>query len=497
VSASSEPGAGVPASLKPALARGSAWTLAGYAAHQILRLGSNLILWRLLEPRAFGIMAIIIVFIQGIWMFSDMGIGPSIVQNRRGDDPDYLNTAWTLQSVRGLALYVGVLIAAIPLSHFYRQPDLAYLLPISGLALVLSSFNSTAFFTLKRSMHLGRLTVIEFVANVGGTLATVTWCILHPTVWALAGGGLFTHLLKLVLGHTLLPGIRNRFRWDRSAASDLAHFGRWVLLSSLLSFAAAQSDRLIFGKLIPIDALGVYSVATTWSTIPIDLMWTMFSSVLLPILSRAHNAGVRFREAFHEARTPLLIGGGWMVTCLVAGGPTLVRFLYDERALQAGWIIQVLAAGAWLGALAFSNDAAFLAKGRPKLGSIGHTGKLAGMIVLIPLGMHFYGFPGAVVGLAGSELLRYSFSFLGRVLLGLPAAREDFLLSLAIAVVAAAGFETARTMNALLASFAVNHMRVASLFEGVVTFVVVSGLWGALYLLYRRRIRGKTALASA
>src|SRR5689334_22064789 len=73
--------------LRGLVMRGSAWTIAGYCMGQVVRLGSNLILVQFLAPQVFGLMALVSSFMQGLQMFSDVGIGPSIVQHRRGDDP--------------------------------------------------------------------------------------------------------------------------------------------------------------------------------------------------------------------------------------------------------------------------------------------------------------------------------------------------------------------------------------------------------------------------
>jgi O-antigen/teichoic acid export membrane protein len=92
-------------SLKTLAIRGAIWTIAGYGAGQLLRLGGNLVLTRLLEPKLFGLMTLVFVFITALHLFSDLGIGVSVIQNKRGDDPVFLNTAWTLQVVRGVFLW--------------------------------------------------------------------------------------------------------------------------------------------------------------------------------------------------------------------------------------------------------------------------------------------------------------------------------------------------------------------------------------------------------
>src|SRR5206468_9319193 len=129
-------------SVRNAALRGSAWVVAGYAGGQALRFGSNLILARWLFPADFGLMALVNVFLQGLQMFSDVGIGPNIIQNKRGDDPAFLNTAWTVQVIRGAALWVGSCLLSLPLGAFYGESRLGRLIPVAGMTALISGFNS-------------------------------------------------------------------------------------------------------------------------------------------------------------------------------------------------------------------------------------------------------------------------------------------------------------------------------------------------------------------
>ena len=38
---------------------------------------------------------------------SDLGFGPSIIRSKDGNRPGYLNTAWTMQAVRGVVLWLA------------------------------------------------------------------------------------------------------------------------------------------------------------------------------------------------------------------------------------------------------------------------------------------------------------------------------------------------------------------------------------------------------
>lgn len=72
--------------LKKQAIQGIVWIIAGYGISQFVRLSSNLILTRILVPEIFGLMALMHAFVIGLSMFSDIGIGPSIIQNKRGND---------------------------------------------------------------------------------------------------------------------------------------------------------------------------------------------------------------------------------------------------------------------------------------------------------------------------------------------------------------------------------------------------------------------------
>jgi len=356
-----------------------------------------------------------------------------------------------------------------------------------GLSAAIAGLNSTNLFAAVRRITLGRLTLIDLASQIVGLLVTVAGAFVYRNIWPLVVGGVFSSLVRLVAGHRLLPGIRNRPMWDANSARTLLRFGRWIFLSTLLTFVVGQSDRLVFGKLIPIEMLGIYSIATIWAGLPTTILDRVFSSVLFPVLSRVHNEGGDFQTAFRKARSPALIAAGCMTACLIGGGPTLIRFLYDRRAVDAGWIVQVLAAGTWLLALETTNSTALLAQGKAKWVAVGSAAKLVGMLVALPLGFWLGGFRGAVVGFAGSELCRYLASVAGTLTINLRGYGYDMLLSALVVGTSALGAVVGRGMRAALAPTALGHGRPGAFIEGAAIFIAVAAAWACLYFIRRSR----------
>src|SRR5665213_1987917 len=87
------------------LMKGAVWTIAGFGVTQIVRLGLNVALARLLAPDLFGVMFIVNSLRTGADLFSDVGVGQNIVHNPNAEDPGFFNTAWTVQAIRGIFLW--------------------------------------------------------------------------------------------------------------------------------------------------------------------------------------------------------------------------------------------------------------------------------------------------------------------------------------------------------------------------------------------------------
>src|SRR5262249_36904148 len=119
---------------------GSFVSLAGSGVSQFLRFIANtLVLSQLLKPAAFGLMTLVMTFIQGLRMLSDVGIGPAVIQNPRGEEATFLRTAWSLQVVRGFALFFASILFAWPFASFFHDDSqLLVFIPIAGLQAVLN-----------------------------------------------------------------------------------------------------------------------------------------------------------------------------------------------------------------------------------------------------------------------------------------------------------------------------------------------------------------------
>ncbi len=425
--------ASAPGSLRSRTIRASLWTLVEIGGSRVLRLAGNLVLTRLLFPEVFGLMTLVQAFAVGLQMISDVGLGPSVIQNPRGTEPRFLNTVWSLQILRGLIIWVALAALAYPLAQYYEQPELQWLLPVVGISAVLAGFNSTSRYTLNRKLHLGRLTFFDLVAQAVALVVMIAWALLiSRTVWALVAGNVANALVRMVLSYRLVPGARNRWCWDRAAVVEIIRFGKWILLASAVGVLAMQVDKILLGKAFSEALLGFYGIAFLLASMPDNLVSMLGYRVIFPAASEcADRPREELRAIIIRNRGPFLLALAVPMALLAVCSDVLVNLLYDPRYASVGWMLSLLAIGLWPRVLTNTMGVALLAIGQSKYIALASGLRFLFLLVGILLAASHYGPFEVVVVIATASLIDYLAELIGQARHGLLALRQDLLTTIA------------------------------------------------------------------
>ncbi|BAZ44097.1 hypothetical protein NIES4102_11030 [Chondrocystis sp. NIES-4102] len=407
---------------------GTIWTMAGYGMSQALRLGSNLILTRLLVPELFGLMALVNVFIIGLTLFSDIGIRPSIIQNKRGDEPIFLNTAWTIQIIRSVGIWLGCLLIAFPVAKFYGEPRLTWLIPIVGFNTVILGFSSTSLASLSRHLEIGKLTIFEIITQSISLVVVLVWSWFNPTIWALVVGNLVSALSIVALSHRLNTGEPNTFAWNKEVIKEITTYGRWIMVSTAMTFLSSQTDRLILGKMLTLEMLGIYTIAFTISEIPRQIVIKIGSAVIFPIISRQIDCPrPELRSKIKKQRWRLLLVLALIMVVIVSFGDLLISKLYDERYLAATWMLPILAIGIWPIVLSETLGRCLHGLGKPQYAAWGSFCRFLFIAIGLPLGFSQMGILGALIVISLNDIPTYLIVSYGLWREKLLCLQQDFI----------------------------------------------------------------------
>lgn len=403
-----------PATLGARAARGTAYLFAGQLGSQILRLGSNLILTRLLIPEAFGLMAIVLAVTTGLQLISDVGIWTSIVRSPRGDERDYQDTAWTLSLLRGVGLFAIGCAAAWPASLFYGRAELLWLLPIVTFQAVVGGIESTKSAVANRNLEVGRLITMEVVSQA------VALCVSLPVAWytrsvvALVAASMAAVVTRTLMSHFFIPGPRNRLRWEPSSLKEILSFGSWIFVSTLLFFAGTRWDVFALGRLEGMTLLGVYGLAQMITAVPSQIGERVTGFVLMPALAeRFRAAPAELANDVKTARGILLPAAAVLFLGAAMTAPAFFHALYLDAYRDAGWMTQLLVLAAWCAFLQESSTRALQALGDSRSMAAANLVRLLVTIAGTAVGFELASLVGFIIGgafgsLAGALFVNYA-----------------------------------------------------------------------------------------
>lgn len=382
------------------------YLLSQRVASGMIRLISSIALAGLLFPEAFGLMVLVNVFLHGLNLFSDTGIGPSVVRSKRGEDPAFYNTAWTVQVLRGVLLATLCVVLARPYAAIFGMPELVPLIMIGGLAPLAAGFRSPHWFTADRRQTIGGKVTIQLVSQVIGVGLMLLYVWKTGSVVGLVLGGVFQNVFNSLVSHFVLPGGRVRFRWEREAARELYNFGRWILISTAITFLAMQSDRLLLGVLLSPFWLGLYGIAIRLMSICTSFVQGLSSSVVFPtwMNSRRLDPEVHLRR-MKRSRHALLCVAMAVLVAIAAGVPALFRMFYDDRYVGVIPLVQLLCLETWFATLTTTSTAAALVFGDSRATSRSNLVVFLTKAPLAALGFWAFGLIGFLMGTALSNLL--------------------------------------------------------------------------------------------
>jgi O-antigen/teichoic acid export membrane protein len=425
--------------------KGTYFIVAFYGMALGLRFIGSIIMTRLFAPEFFGLMTLLTTIIVGLALFSHIGLEDSVIQNPRGDDEPFINTAWTIQVLRGVGLWLVMVILAWPVARFY-DPRLLWLLPVVGFGAVIGGFSSPGLLSLSRHLGVARLSALELTSQFVLYGVSIVWAYFDRTIWALVVGRLASELVRTLLSYQLVrQGIRPRFVLEHEAVRALVKFGRWILIGTALTFLANQSDRLILPKLLPkstaFQMLGVYGIAFALSDLPRQIISMFSSRVGFPFISKfAHQPRPEFRKVLIKYRTMVLAAGAFLLTFTICVGDVFILHVYKKPYHGAAWMIAIFGLGLWHTLLYSTISPAIMSLQKAHYNALANLLYFVSLLVLLPVGYRYWGILGAVAAVAISDLPMYIVNVYASYQQGLGMLRQDCFMTMFFIGTLAAGF---------------------------------------------------------
>lgn len=411
--------------------KGTTYVVVAYGLATGLRFVSSMVLSRLFMPSYFGLIALTTTIMVGLYSVSHFGIEDGAIQHARGEERSFLFTAWTLQVSRGALLFLISIPLAFLVADIYHEHSLVKLLPTLSLSCLISPFASPSLLVMARQLGVGRIAFLELLTSFVQFAVTAIWALIHPDIWALVGGKLVSEIVRTGVSYYVAPSARPRFTLEPEALRYLIGFGGWILISTALAFFAHQSDRLLLGKLVSWQVLGVYGIAYTLSDIPRQILNQFSSRVGYPFIARFSGLPrTEFRLMLIKYRGYVLGFGALILALVITTSDLFIRSMYDERYHQASWMVVILACGLWHTLMAATMSPVLFLIQKVHYYTLAMAFYCLMLFICLPIGFHVAGMAGAVVAIAISDLPVYIVSSLALTRENISLVRQDIRMTL-------------------------------------------------------------------
>lgn len=317
---------------------------------------------RLLAPSDFGLFGIALV-VQGlVEAFTETGVMAALIQ-KRGDVGPYLDTAWTLQFLRGVFVCLLLVLIAPFGGRFFGNPQAAAAIRCVGLSTLLWGMINPAVIHLRRDLRFSVDVAWRFAGPVTSLVAVIPAAYCLRNAWALIWALIAGRIAELAASYCIHP-YRPKFRLRWQQSRELMRFGRWISVSNMANFFETQIDSLAIGRFLGAAPLGYYQVALQFTS-PLSRLGIHVRGVLFPAMSKLDLDAARRRVLLSVLGTLSTIFVPLAVFATALAEP-LVRLLLGPKWGPASSILQVLVWAALARTLSSCTAPLLMSIGRPR-----------------------------------------------------------------------------------------------------------------------------------
>ena len=300
----------------------------------------SIIMARILAPADYGVVALLLVFLQISQIFIDCGFTNSLIQKNDRDDSDY-STVFYFNIVISFLFYIILFICAPYISNFYDLKILSPILRISAITLVINSLCT---------VHKTRFTIeINFKSQSKISLLAATVSGIVGIILAYNGSGVWSLVYQSIVNSIITTFLYYYFsrwypckRFSLFSFKKLFSFGSNLMLSSLLHRIYYNLYSLVIGKQFSPADLGYFNKAEQLAIFPSNNINSIISRVAFPILSKIQDDNTRLASAYRQyiKYTSLIIFP--LMTGLAALADPVIEIMLTDKWINAVPLLQIL-----------------------------------------------------------------------------------------------------------------------------------------------------------
>jgi O-antigen/teichoic acid export membrane protein len=301
-------------------------TVGAQVAKFVINLVGAAILARLLSPKEFGLVGMVLAVTGLVALFRELGLSTATVQRQTITQQQVSNLFWVNVSISGILTVLGLGLAPF-IGTFYRDPRVAGIMMALSLTFLLTGSTVQHQALLARQLRFRALARIDVTSMLIGFVTACCLAKLGFSYWALVVQQLVnsaTFLLLIWYTSEWRPSMPKR----GSGVRPMLRFGAHLAIADFVTLSLTNSDSILVGRVFGAEPLGLYTRASVLLVRPLQQISSPINAVLIPVLSRLQSDSERYRRTFMRAYDALaLIFFSFAAVCLALARPLVLVVL--------------------------------------------------------------------------------------------------------------------------------------------------------------------------
>lgn len=345
--------------------KGITWTAIDRFSSQIVLFIVSIIVARLVTPAEYGILGIIMVFVNVSGVIIDSGLGNALIYYNTIQKKE-LNTAFSFNLIVGVIIFGLIYISAPFIEDFYKLTNLSLYLRITILVIIFNSLIVVPTALLKVNLNFRAIAISNVASNITSGAIAIWLAYSGYGIWALIIQVLsrsFFHLVIIYIQCRWIPAVY----FGKDIFLRLYKYSINIFSASCLTKITEEGLSFFIGKHFTPYTLGIYTRSIQFAALPSVSIGNIIISVLFPSLSKIKDDDIRFRKLYDITIETLAMFSIPLFIGLIVIANPLVRLILTDKWIDVVLILQVLCVGRILFPLSNVTEQVLNSKGRSDL----------------------------------------------------------------------------------------------------------------------------------
>ncbi len=350
-------------SLKAKVVSGIKWTSLGAVLTTGIQFFQNIVMAHLLNPTDFGQMALVALCVGLLFPVFDFGLSAAVIQSKEINRLQ-LSTLYWINIFLGFCCSLLLFLAAPFIATFFEDEALKWFLQVAAIHFILVGWGTLYAALIAKNLLFDLQNKIAIAAAILAFITAVLLALNGYGVWSLIFAFLVqnvtTSLLNILAGFRLF---RPQFSYQFSAVSKLLNFGSFYAANNIINFLSANLDKIVIGKFLGTEALGLYSLVWNLVLMPVRKLNPIITNVAFPVFSKIQDDPKSVSKYYTQMISSLMVITLPLLLILSLLAEDFLFYWYGEKWMAASMTLSILAFVGILKSFANPGGTLFVAKG--------------------------------------------------------------------------------------------------------------------------------------